>query len=411
MVEFLHHIRIQLLVDVIVQVHAGAGGHDGLYLREEGIHIQALGSGDRLQVQFSVYGLDDIHLVAGTGGYGFYHEIVGAFNLVFLHILGNELYEGLAELVGLAFSHPLAFFRQLLEGERIADGHIFQGRIRENDPGLEPELAGHILAEVLEHGQEHGVSPTAATDAGTGIIVVIVHAFGEGAVLYQHYLVRVLQEVPAFLRGEDESVIIYVLVQVMQNEALVDHSDPETLVVVFSGAVQGQFIVVVRLDERVGDTRQDAGQMFQFETLRQGLDQFQDQAEFLPAIKTGLGVQAIVAGAAPIGLVIFAEIIEQQYSAALAGFCIGHRFLQQLLADFLLCHRLSLHKFFQLLDIFVAVIGNALAFLSVPTGAAGFLIIALYALGDVIVNHEADVRLVNAHTEGDGGHNHIHFLH
>ena len=411
MVEFIHHLRIQLLVDVIVQVHAGAGGHDGLDFREKGVHIQTLGSSDGFQVQFTVDGLDDINLVAGTGGNGFHHEIVGAFYLVFLHVFGDKLHEGLAEFVGLAFSHSLAFFRQLLEGERITDGHVFQGRIRENDPGLEPEFAGHILSEVLEHGQERGVSPTAAMDAGANVFVVLVHSFGKGAVLHQHYLVRMFQELATFLRSEDKSVIINVFIQIMQNESLVDYSDPETLVVVFSCTVQGQFVVVVGLDERVGHARQDAGQVFQFETLRQGLDELQDQAEFLPAVEAGLGVQAVVAGAASIGLVILAEVIEQKQSAALAGFGIGHRFLEELFADFLFRHRLSLHEFLQFLDVLVAVIGDALTLLSIAAGAAGFLIIALYTFGNIVMDHETDVRLVDTHAEGDGGHNHIHFLH
>ena len=49
--------------------------------------------------------------------------------------------------------------------------------------------------------------------------------------------------------------------------------------------------------------------------------------------------------------------------------------------------------------------------MAVTAGAAGFLIIALYALGDVIVDDETDVLLVYAHAKGDGGNNHVYLLH
>ena len=55
----------------------------------------------------------------------------------------------------------------------------------------------------------------------------------------------------------------------------------------------------------------------------------------------------------------------------------------------------------------MVVEGDALALASVAAGATGLLVIALQALGHVVVDYEADVGLVDAHTEGDGGHNHI----
>ena len=122
-------------------------------------------------------------------------------------------------------------------------------------------------------------------------------------------------------------------------------------------------------------------------------------------------METVVAGAAIIGSVIFPEVIEEQFSAALAGLGVRHRFLQELFADFLLCHGFPLHEFFQFLDILVTVVGNALAFLAVTTGPARLLIIALDALGDVVVDDKAHVRLVDSHAEGDGGHDDVDLLH
>ena len=122
-------------------------------------------------------------------------------------------------------------------------------------------------------------------------------------------------------------------------------------------------------------------------------------------------MQAIVTGPAIVLEIIFPEIIEQQLAAALAGLCIGHRLIQELLANLLLRHGLPLHELLQLLDVLVAVIGDASAFLPVTARPAGFLVVAFYALGNVVMDDEAHVRLVNAHAEGDGGHNHVHLFH
>ena len=65
----------------------------------------------------------------------------------------------------------------------------------------------------------------------------------------------------------------------------------------------------------------------------------------------------------------------------------------------------------EFLDVLLAVEGYAAALAAVAAGAAGFLIIALKALGDVVVDDEAHVGLVDAHAEGDGGHDDINLLH
>ena len=52
-----------------------------------------------------------------------------------------------------------------------------------------------------------------------------------------------------------------------------------------------------------------------------------------------------------------------------------------------------------------------MAFLTVTTGAAGLLMVTFERIAHGVVDDEAHVRLVNAHTEGNGRHNHINFLH
>ena len=140
--------------------------------------------GDVLEVHPAVDALDDVHLVARLGGDGLHDEVVRTEDFVLLHVAGDEVQEGLAVLAGLAFADALAA-AEFLEGEGIEDGHVLQGGVCEQDPGLEAPLARLVLAEVLEHGKEGLVSATATADC-SGVFFIIVLTFGECAVLYQH---------------------------------------------------------------------------------------------------------------------------------------------------------------------------------------------------------------------------------
>ncbi len=53
---------------------------------------------------------------------------------------------------------------------------------------------------------------------------------------------------------------------------------------------------------------------------------------------------------------------------------------------------------------------DAVRFSPVPTGPARFLIIAFQVPGHVVVDHIPDIRFVDAHAEGVGGHHHLDFV-
>ena len=122
-------------------------------------------------------------------------------------------------------------------------------------------------------------------------------------------------------------------------------------------------------------------------------------------------MQAVVAALAVVLLVILAEVVEQQLPAAGTGLGVGHHLVEQLAAYLLLGHGLALHEFLQSLDVLVAVVGDAVALLPVTARTAGLLVVALDALRDVVVDHEAHVGLVYAHSEGYGGNYHLDVLH
>ena len=221
---------------------------------------------------------------------------------------------------------------------------------------------------------------------------------------------RVLHKLKALLCNRDKSVILNILLQIMQEKSLVEDGAPETDVMILAGPEKRQFVVLVGLDHGIGNARKDGGQVLQLEVFRQRLDELDDKGHVLPSVIALLGMQAVVARPAVVLGIILSEIVEQHLAPALAGLCIRHSLLQELLADFLLGHRLPLHELLQLLDILVAVIGDALAFLAVTAGTARLLIIAFDALGNVVVDDKANVRLVNAHAKSDGGHDDVNLF-
>ena len=151
--------------------------------------------------------------------------------------------------------------------------------------------------------------------------------------------------------------------------------------------------------------------MLHLEVLGKAGDEVYDQLHVLAAVEHGLRMQAVVAAAAVLLVVLLAEVVQQELAAALAGFSIRHHFVQELAADFLFRHRLALHELLQLAYVLVGVVSDAKAFLAVAAGTASLLIVTFYALGDVVVDHEAHVRLVDTHAEGNRSHDDIYLLH
>ena len=124
-----------------------------------------------------------------------------------------------------------------------------------------------------------------------------------------------------------------------------------------------------------------------------------------------LGMQTVVTIITVAFLVNLSKIVEQHLPSAYTGLGIRRRFLQQLSPDILFSHGFPLHKLVQFLQIFVRVERQTESFAAVAPCPTRFLIIPLKALGDIIVDDKAYVGLVDAHSEGDGCHNHVDAFH
>ena len=124
-----------------------------------------------------------------------------------------------------------------------------------------------------------------------------------------------------------------------------------------------------------------------------------------------LGLAAVVAGAAVVLVVGLAEIVQQDAPAAQTRLGVVFRLAQELAADLLLGEGFALHKLVELLEIQRAVERHTEALAAVSAGASGLLVVALQALGDVVVDDVAHIGLVDTHAEGDGGHDDVDALH
>ena len=63
------------------------------------------------------------------------------------------------------------------------------------------------------------------------------------------------------------------------------------------------------------------------------------------------------------------------------------------------------------MDVLIVIERDAVALAAVATGTPRFLIVTFEALGNVVVDDEAHVGLVDAHAEGDGGHDDVNLFH
>jgi hypothetical protein len=156
---------------------------------------------------------------------------------------------------------------------------------------------------------------------------------------------------------------------------------------------------------------QDVGDMRGAEQLAGLLHAGQEGAGWLGQIdlfSTGLVGQAVVAGVAGLAAEMLAEIGQQGRAPAAAGLGVAQHGLQAGCRAGLLGRRSFLDEILNSGDILLAVEQQALRRQPIAAGTADLLIVALQVLGQVEVEDEAHVGLVDAHAEGDGGHHDGH---
>src|SRR6202040_1034114 len=108
---------------------------------------------------------------------------------------------------------------------------------------------------------------------------------------------------------------------------------------------------------------------------------------------------------------LFAKVAEQLPAPAGGTFRVMHHLVQLVAGDLPLPRiRLLINEIRLLHDIAGAEEQDALARQAVAAGPPGFLVITLDILRQIVMNHEPDIRLIDAHAERNRGADHTHFV-
>ena len=209
----------------------------------------------------------------------------------------------------------------------------------------------------------------------------------------------------------NQSVILDILVGQPQDQRLTHHRTPIFGVVLLARTEPFELVVAVALDLRRQPARQQVGQVIDLELVADGTQRFERQHERRPRIDLRFGMTAVVAIAAVVLRILLAEIVQQRLAAAHRTLGIRDRLLQQQFADLLFGDRFALHELFEFLDILVTVKGQTVTLAAVAPGTTRLLIIPFERLGNVVMDDEPHVGLVDTHAESDRGDDHVGALH
>ncbi len=302
-------------------------------------------------------------------------------------------------------THAL-YLLQFLDGLGITRRHLRERDVLEDDVRRQVVFARHILAQGDELLVQVLVERTrTALTCLVGVDKLAVGHHGEG--------LRMLQ-ISAAGGGElQQSVMLDVLADKAGDHRLPDDGVPDVGVVVVDGLAVAELlelVVAVAHDVVGGAPTHEVDDVLLVEVLLDGLDGSQHTGQCVRGLDVFLRMLAVVAVAAVVLVVGLTEIVEQHLPAADIRLGVSLRFLKQLTANLFLVLAFVLHEFLELLQVLRRIEGETDALTAIAAGATRLLIIALEALGNVVVDDEAHIGLVDTHTEGDGGHDDVDVL-
>ena len=208
-----------------------------------------------------------------------------------------------------------------------------------------------------------------------------------------------------------QTIVLDALLDVAGYHCLADDGIPERRLAVVAASEAAEHFVamcddVVRL---VAD--QDIDDVLRLEAFLDGIDDFEHQQELVASFHSFARMEAIVALAAVLGLVLLSEVMQEELASADGRLGVCCRLLQQLPTDILLCNGFALHELLELAQVVRREESEADAFSAVSASSACLLIIAFEALGNVVVDDVADVGFVDAHTKSNGSNDDVDALH
>src|SRR6266851_3050154 len=297
--------------------------------------------------------------------------------------------------------------RELVFVRRVMAGHLPQGHVGKDDVGRHIPFVGQPLAQLAKAFEERLV---AGDFPG-----VVGDERERGDRLGEDDRQALLQDVQALRREFEHTGALSGLEEAALADQLAADRLPFGTAVFGADAVGGKLVVPpfadffgVRAGEHFDDvieTEVEAG------VLADAIDAGEKFVRGERAVVRGAGREAVVAaGAIGFGEGL-AEIVEQRGAAAFGAFRVLGDLLQLFAGDLLF---LEIGLFVDELGVFHDIARaeqqEAFAGQAIAARAASFLIIAFDVFGQIVVDDEADVRLVDPHAEGDGRADHAHVV-
>ena len=202
------------------------------------------------------------------------------------------------------------------------------------------------------------------------------------------------------------------LVDVSVDDRLTDHRIQQLLILPLERAKFLEIIVLVVLDIDRLLTQEEVNDVVGLKFLLKHTHclEYADQCLFcFHSLMVRFTVIAVVT---VILLVSLSEVVEEKLPSAYRALCIGlHLFEKEGAHDPLVIRLiLTMEELRHLVDVCIAVVSDAESLSAVPPRSTGLLVVALQALRDVVMDHEADVRLVDPHPESYRRHDDIDAL-
>lgn len=176
-------------------------------------------------------------------------------------------------------------------------------------------------------------------DVNVVVIIIIIVVFGK------HYRPGLIQKLITFLTDFEQPVIVNVFQQQIADERLSDNSVPELFIIFFATTKRTDEVVFVGFEGSRISPDQNIYNVSGFKQLLNLQHGFQRYGDISFPFKLFLWMQAVVTGAAVVGFVLFAKVMQQLLVAAHRRLGIRNCFEEQLLGNFLLGNRLPFMNF------------------------------------------------------------------
>ena len=163
-----------------------------------------------------------------------------ADNLVLITIALNQVNKLLGiGLFNLTLAHTLDIL-QLLKGYRIVGGHLFDADILEDDIGRTLQTSGHLLTQIAQHGIQRRIQSTCSTIGIRRYQFVILAKL---IILYNHKGLWLLDELLASRCQLQQSIVLYVFLQIACYQGLADDGVPMLLLHILASTEQ--FVILM----------------------------------------------------------------------------------------------------------------------------------------------------------------------